>query len=246
MKIGDKIRIIGALLSSVATYFITKRVSNKKMYSKREDDKVRWIDGEDDSNEDKTSHEFLRPKFRIGEEVIIVSPYTGDSFMFDDGMEPEYFTVNAHKFDANDGAFRYRMEESGPLWYAEDWIEKPIAPCLGTIYEGNEDGDGGKDVGKEGDKDAEDKEEPPKLLPNDLFITFDMNGLHMSDGDFEPPIEYDPSDGSMSAEQISDAMDDMARTHSVNRYLDKMNSGTAEEFEESLRKLREMSERGEI
>lgn len=232
----NKRKLIGAILGGLATYYLTKKtMSDENKYAS-----IKWIDGEDDDSDEKPAYEFVRPKFRIGEDVIVKSPYTEEYVMYDDDIEPEYFTVNAHKFDADEGVFRYRMEDMPVIWYSEEWL---LSPEISSLAKHNEDlGVISEEESEDDDDNDEDEDDGNKFFEaGKLTVKIDI-----SDDFPVQPIEGIGIDDNPVDEELSRHLDEMTESKTVDMLLDKMNEGTEEEKQEALRTLREITDKGDI
>lgn len=100
--------------------------------------------GESSDSYDKASAELLEslrevtagtvvptnePKYKVGDVVITVNPYTSEFAIADFDDTPMYYEVLQVSYDNTDGEFRYYLsgEEN---WAAESWLDIPEVPVL--------------------------------------------------------------------------------------------------------------------
>lgn len=82
------------------------------------------------------------PKFSVGDQVLTISPFTGEYVYVDFDGTPLFYEIDKVKWCEPDGNFRYWIDLEGE-WIAESWLQKPEYPPMTMTHEDDYDEDTG-------------------------------------------------------------------------------------------------------
>lgn len=79
-----------------------------------------------------------KPKFKVGDQIVTLSPFTNDYVYTDFDGTPLYYTIDKVRWFPEDDSYRYWLEIEGE-WIAESWLQKPEHPQMTSTDDDDED-----------------------------------------------------------------------------------------------------------